>query len=227
MLLLLIPAVILLVIAGLLMVPFHISLNLRKEGFCFFGFYGVTFLGFVISKRELMRPKKAKDKIEADLRVEHNVTADEAREPDSGRFQKDPRMLIDVFPAFYRFLKNIFRYIHIEQLSCSISFGLNDPSDTAVISGYFWALIAMLSMPRAYIRIYPYFEGEKLDGYINTEVSTRILWVLIASIKALMEKSIRSLLTKILRKEMGRKLPLIKRPVTGTRKKCNGNEIEF
>jgi|GEM_PF-5490489 len=42
-----------------------------------------------------------------------------------------------------------------------------------------------------------------------------------------MEKSIRSLLTKILCKEMGRKLPLIKRPVTGTRKKCNGNEIEF
>ena len=168
MLLLLIPAVILLVIAGLLMVPFHISLNLRKEGFCVFGFYELTFLGFVISKRELPGPKRSKDEMEADLRAEHKVTADEAPEPDSGRFQKEPLMLIDVFPAFYRFLKNIFSCIHIERLSCSIFFGLNDPSDTAVVSGYFWALIAMLSMPvsmpvsmpGAYIRVYPILKGK-------------------------------------------------------------------
>jgi hypothetical protein len=42
-----------------------------------------------------------------------------------------------------------------------------------------------------------------------------------------MEKPIRSLLTKVLHKEKGRKMPLIKRPVTGPWKKCNGNEIEF
>ena len=68
--LLLIPAVILLVIAGLLMVSFHVSLNLRKEGFCVFGFYKVTFLGFVISKGELPSPKRSKDEMEADLRKE-------------------------------------------------------------------------------------------------------------------------------------------------------------
>jgi hypothetical protein len=226
--LLLIPAIILLVVAGLLIVPFNLSLNVRNEGFCIFGFYRLKFLGFTVRKAEILKPEKVRYKREADLRVViGNKAVDEAPEPDSIRFQKDPRMLIDTFPAFYRFVKNMIRSIHIEQLSCSISFGLNDPSDTAVISGYLWALIAMLPTHRTYIHIYPFFEGDKLDGCINIEVSARLLWVLIASIKALMEKSIRSLLTEILRKKMLKRWSLIKGPVTGIREKCNGNGIKF
>ena len=228
--LLLIPAIILLVVAGLLIVPFNLSLNVRNKGFCIFGFYRLKFLGFTIRKAELLRPEKVRDKRGANFRVDIGdkaVDEDKAPEPDNIRFQKDPRMLIDTFPAFYRFLKNMIRSIDIEQLSGSISFGLNDPSDTAVISGYLWTLVAMLPNRRTYIQIYPFFEGEKLDGCINIEVSARFLRVLIASIKALMERSIRSLLTEILRKKMQKRLPLIKRPVTGIREKHNGNGTKF
>ena len=160
--LLFIPAIILLVVASLLLVPFHLSLNLRNEGFCIFGFYRLKFLGFTIRKAELLRPEKVRDKREANLRVDIGDKAvdddDEAPEPDNIRFQKDPRMLIDTFPAFYRFLKNMIRSIHVEQLSGNISFGLNDPSDTAVISGYLWALVAMLPNRRTYIQIYPFLK---------------------------------------------------------------------
>ena len=82
----------------------------------------------------------------------------------------------------------------VEHILCEVTFGLNDPADTAVICGYLWALTSAVSLPGTHIRVDPYFEGERLTGSLNAEIRSRLLWVVVVFINALREKPIRRLL---------------------------------
>lgn len=200
----LILVIILLVSAGLLLVPFYLSLHLNTEGFSICGFFKVKWFGRILYKKELPSPEECKPK-----RGDENAV-DSGFKPDHAWFTKD------VIQAFFRVLNGLIGSIHI---LCKITFGLDDPADTAVVCGYLWALTSAVSLPGTYIRVYPYFEGEMLAGSLNAEIRGRLLWVFVASINALREKPIRRLLKELLRDGMmSGKRPQIKG-------KGNGNAI--
>jgi hypothetical protein len=195
-------SIILLMVAGLLLVPFYLSFYLNTEGFSICGFFKVKWFGITLYKKDFPFPENADDrtgeenkkKPESKInRVEKNAV-EKGFKPSHGWFSKDPRILIEAIPAFFRVFEGLTGSIHIEHILCEVTFGLNDPADTAVIYGYLCALTSAVSVPGTYIRVDPYFEGERLTGCMNAEIRSRLFSVFVVSINALREKSIRHLL---------------------------------
>ena len=209
--------IIFLVLAGLLLVPFHLSFYLNTEGFSICGFFKVKWFGLLLYKRDLPFSEDEEDR----MGVENNAVERGFKLNHAG-FPKDAIL------AFFRVLKGLTRSIHVEHILCKITFGLNDPADTALVCGFIWASTSAVSLPGTYIRVYPYFEGRKLAGSLNAEIRGRLLWVFVACINALRETPIRRLLKELLRDEIiSGKRPEIKWPLRDARGKGNGNAIEL
>jgi len=105
-----------------------------------------------------------------------------------------PGTLLNAAPAIINFLKDLLKTIVFEKLYCRLCFGLNDPADTAVMSGYLWSVASTLRLFRANVFIEPYFEGERLEGVFEAELKARLIQIAIAVINALRKKEIRSLI---------------------------------
>lgn len=195
-------AIILLMVAGLLIVPFYLSFYLNTEGFYICGFFKVKWLGITLYKRDFPFPENSDDRTGEENKkkpvgkikgIDKNAV-ESGFKPDHAWFSKDPRILIEAIPAFFRVLDGLAGSIHVEHILCEVMFGLSDPADTAAIYGYLCALTSVVSVPGTCIRIDPYFEGERLTGCLNAEIRSRLIWVFVVSINALREKSIRRLL---------------------------------
>lgn len=219
--------IVLLVPAVLLLVPFYLSFYLNIEGFSICGLLKVKWFGQILYKKNLSFPEdegygrgvESRKKPESKIGRGDKNAVDRGFKPDHAWFSKDARILIDATFAFFRVLKGLSGSIHFEQILCKVTFGLNDPADTAVVCGYLWALTSAVSLPRTSIRVDPYFEGEGLAGSLNAEIRGRLLWVFVASINILREKPIRRLLKELLRNEItSRKYH---------REKNNANAIEL
>lgn len=105
-----------------------------------------------------------------------------------------PGTLLNAAPAIINFLMDLLKTIAFEKLSCRLCFGLNDPADTAVLSGYLWSVASTLGLFRANVFIEPCFEGERLEGVFEAELKARLIQIALAVINALREKEIRSLI---------------------------------
>ena len=232
-------SIFLLIIAALILVPFHLCLDLKIDGFSVTGFYKVKWFGLTLHRAELSGPRGDEDKkrlegkkktrdaaVSGGKDVKNRDTADRRSKFDRQRFLKDPRMYIDALPSFFRVLKDLMGAVHTESLSLNINLGLDDPANTAVLSGYLWSMASFVSTP-ATIRIEPCFVGDRLDGSLDAEVWGRLLWVLLAFIGALREKPIRRLLREMSWKSFRdlRNKPQMRRPLWGPKGKCNGNGV--
>jgi hypothetical protein len=101
--------------------------------------------------------------------------------------------IIDAAPPLVKILWDLLRSIRFKKSSCRLCFGLNDPAQTAVISGYLWFLASALGTFSANISIDPWFDGERLEGEIITDIEARLLSPVVAVIKALRIREIRLL----------------------------------
>jgi hypothetical protein len=136
--------------------------------------------------------KGVEGRVKPDKRTETENSRDE-RNHDTKRSPK-PGSLLDAAPAIMNLLRDLLKSIAFQKLSCRLCFGLNDPADTAVMSGYLWSVASTLGIFRADVFIEPCFEGERLEGAFEAELKTRLLWTALAVINALREKEIRSLM---------------------------------
>lgn len=204
----------------LLIVPVHLSLGFSKKGELMRGSYKIAWFGLILRKGELL-PTSAEDLIGYMIRdTEGQEDDSEARksnfsedkekegleketsEIDESGLQSPPglRTLIDAFPAITKLLKNLLRSIKFQDISCSLCIGLNDPVQTALISGYFWSISSMLGLFRANLSFEPCFEEEILEGEFSTSLSVRLLWTMLAFLNALREGKIRRLLLEVSRR---------------------------
>lgn len=183
----LILVIILLVPACLLLAPLYLSFYLNIEGFSICGLLKVKWFGQILYKRDLSFPE------------DDGMGADRGFRSGYASFPKDACVLIDAVFAFLRILKALIGSIHVEQLLCKVTFGLNDPADTAIMSGYLWALACAVSLPGTCIQVYPYFRGERLAGSLNAKIRGRLLWVFVAIINAIRAKPIRLLFKELIR----------------------------
>ena len=241
--LLLIPSIFLVATAAITLVPFHLCLDLKIDGFSVTGFYNVKWFGLTLRKVELSGPggdkdiKRLEDKRKTSDRTvsreedaQKKDTADRRSKFDRQRFLKDPRMFIDALSSFFRVLNDLMRTVHTERLSLNITVGLDDPANTAVLCGYLWSMASTVSNPST-LQIDPYFGGDRLNGSVNAEIWGRLLWVFVAFINALREKPIRRLLKEMLLKGLrglGNKLqikPQMRRPLWGPKGKGNESGV--
>lgn len=199
------------VMAIIFLAPFSISLNFSKDGPLVQGFYRIGWLGITLWKG-VISPPAPEETMKAPIAESVEEKAKEKAERKAEEIPKehkphhmagpDPKELVEVLPALARVFMDLVRSISMERISCRLSFGLDDPADTAAMSGYLWSIASVIGLYRANICIEPYFEGERLDGSLLAEVKARLLWIALVLVKALFrEEKIRKLIIETARRE--------------------------
>ena len=105
------------------------------------------------------------------------------------------RTVLAAMPAFIDLFRDLFRSFHFKTIRCHLQLGLDDPSETAILTGRLWSIAAFLSYLGADIQIEPFFEEERLEGELLAEARMRPIHIPAAIISALREKEMRSLIT--------------------------------
>lgn len=212
---------IILVIIALLIVfllgPFRLCFDLGKEDMYLRGFYKISFLGFTLKKGGI-RPA-AKKEVEGDQK-HHKALASkpgEASEEEPGDSnyeeidgeldrkpsrippQTQAMLLLDALPQIARIFIDLIKFINIMKFFCEISFGLDDPVDTAMVSGYLWSIASASGLYGADITIEPRFDGARLDGSVLAVLETRMLWFVVAAARALEEEKTRKLIFELVK----------------------------
>jgi hypothetical protein len=113
---------------------------------------------------------------------------------------RSPRIqsLINAAPALANILLDLLKSILLKKISCRLCFGLDDPAQTAIISGYLWSLASVLGLIQSKIFIEPWFEGERLEGELVAEIEVRLWRAVFAMLRGLREREIRLLLREML-----------------------------
>ena len=181
------------IVSGILLIPFHLYFSLNKDDKCFDGWYRLVWLGLTLKKGKIypnqspglldIREEKAVEKVPDDMkrpRYEINIP--------------DKKAFIDGIPAIIYLFKNVIRFFELDILSCKICFGLHDPVDTAMTSGYLWAIVSAFGLYRSNVQIEPYFEGERMEGALIAKLRTRLIWIFLAIFQALKNKKLRKLI---------------------------------
>ena len=183
----------------LLIVPIHLYLELCKDGPSIVGSYGIACLGITL-KRGSIPPNPPEDNVMVKEQEREDNRDDREQVERQRQDQKrlpNPRSLLDAFPAIVHVLKDLIRSIKFENISGRLSFGLDDPVDTAVMSGYLWSALSAVGLYRTNIFIEPYFGGARLEGDFRAELQSRVLWAFVAFLRALGEKKIRKLIREM------------------------------
>jgi hypothetical protein len=208
------------ILAFLLLAPFHLSLNLGKKGPLVEGSIKLAWLGLTLKKAEISPQstgdllasiwKEEAGKEERAVEDRKSNGEEKAREgkeeidnPTDNRKEGAVRppsiqSLINAAPSLAKILRDLQKSIHFKKSSCRLCFGLDDPAQTAIISGYLWFLASALGFFPAKIFIEPWFEGERLEGELVAKIEVRLWWAVFAMIQGLREREIRLLLREML-----------------------------
>ena len=179
--------IILIVIIGILVVPFHIYLNIYNTGFKVEGTFRLTWMKIKLIQREIP-PEKQSQKKENKKETEFEIS----------RIPKILSLLIESWPYLERVFNSFLKSTSFEIFSLNLTLGLGDPADTAMVSGYFWAASSLLNMiPKAYISLEPDFLNEKLEVNATLKMKIRLFWMVVEIIRAFTKKPVRALLKEL------------------------------
>jgi hypothetical protein len=202
-------------LALLLLAPFNLALNIGKKGPLVEGSIKLSWLGLTLKKGEIS-PQSAGDLLasiwkeeagkegraveDREAKLEKRNEIDNSEDNKKTGIVRPPRIqsLINAAPALANILLDLLKSILFKKISCRLCFGLDDPAQTAIISGYFWSLASVLGLIQSKIFIEPWFEGERLEGELVAEIEVRLWWAVFAMLRGLREREIRLLLREML-----------------------------
>lgn len=155
--------------------------------------------------KEKAREEKEKREQEGEgdgreAKLEERNEIDNSEDNQKAGVVRSPKIqsLINAAPALANILLDLTKTILFKKISCRLCFGLDDPAQTAIISGYLWSLASVLGLIQSKIFIEPWFEGERLEGELVAEIEVRLWRVVFAMIQGLREREIRLLLREML-----------------------------
>lgn len=118
----------------------------------------------------------------------------EVIEEGDGISMRQIRTVLAAMPVFVDIVRDLFRSFSFKTLRCRLQFGLDDPSETAILSGRLWSVAAFFRYLGADAIIEPFFEEERLEGELLAEARMRPIHILAAIISALRQEEIRLLI---------------------------------
>ena len=179
--------IILIVVAGILVVPFHIYLNVYNTGFQVKGTFRLTWMKIKLIQKEIP-PEKQSQKKENEKETEFEISS----------IPKILSLLVESWPYLERVFNSFLKSTSFEIFSLNLTLGLGDPADTAMVSGYFWAASSLLNIiPKAYISLEPDFLNEKLEANATLKIKIRLFWIVVEIIRAFTKKPVRALLKEL------------------------------
>ena len=179
--------IILIVITGILVVPFHIYMNVYNTGFKIKGTFRLTWVKLKLIQREIppekQSPKKENEK---------------ENESEKSNILKILSLLIESWPYLERVFNSFLKSTSFEIFSLDLTLGLGDPADTAIVSGYLWAASSVLNIiPKAYISLEPDFLNEKIEVDATLKIKIRLFWIVVEIIRAFTKKPVRALFKEL------------------------------
>jgi hypothetical protein len=97
-----------------------------------------------------------------------------------------------------RVLSAFLKSTTFEKFSLELKLGLGSPYDTAIVFGYLYALMPLLNLiPKACFFFEPDLLKERIGATINLKIKIRLLWIIIALLRAVIKKPVRSLLNEL------------------------------
>lgn len=179
--------IILIIVVGILVVPFHIYLNIYNTGFKIKGTFRLSWLKLKLIQREIP-PEKQAQKKENEKKSEFEI----------GHIPKILSLLIESWPHLERVFNSFLRSTSFEIFSLNLTLGLGDPADTAMVSGYFLAVSSLLNViPNAYISLEPDFLNDRMEVDATLKIKIRLFWIVVEVIRAFTKKPVRMLFKEL------------------------------
>ena len=179
--------IIVIVIIGILMVPFHIYLNIYNTGFKIKGTFRLTWVKIKLIQKDIPPEKQAQKK----------------ENEDENKFEINsiPKILslfVESWPYLERVFNSFLKSTSFEIFSLNLTLGLGDPADTAMVSGYFWAASSLLNIiPNAYISLEPDFLNERIEVDATLKIKIKLFWIVVELIRAFTKKPVRALFKEL------------------------------
>lgn len=180
-----------LILLLILFTPFHISFYLEKRETDIRGYFQVRWLRIRLLKRTIPEEKKEEKKEEKEKK-ERKYSVDKFLNVIQ-RFLEAIEYLIPVLRAFLRSME-------LEKIFLNLNLGFTSPVITALISGYFWSISAILNVnPTVNLSMTPDFQKNRSDGSIEFQLKLTLYRIVAALLKAFTKKPVRELLWTIRR----------------------------
>ncbi|MBU4608302.1 MAG: DUF2953 domain-containing protein, partial [Methanobacterium sp.] len=191
---LLIPTILLIlgfILLMVLLIPFHISLNLNKTGGLMEGTFKIKWLKITIINKKF--PEKAKDE------TKDEKDKEKGKEKESEFSLEDItntlHLLIQSRQYFLKFFKVIWDSFSIEKFKVHIILGWSSPADTAISMGYIWSAVAIFTIfPSLDFSARPDFSKERIDGNAFLKFKIQLIKPFLGLLWLLTKKPVRSLL---------------------------------
>ena len=135
----------------------------------------------------------------------------------------DVRRIFELFRTLHRpvtaLARRVVQRIDFKELSCRVTFGLNDPAETGMLSGFLYAAFAPLTRyPAVSIRLHPVFHAPAFAYRVRGSLSVTVGRMIIPAIRFLCDRAVRGVIVMRVR---GCCIPGV-RPGQGARKRLPG-----
>lgn len=186
--------IIVLIIIGILVVPFHISLELFRQNKINQGYLKIKWWKIKIIDRELIKPKEEKKEKKPKRKFDFRKLLDVL--PDM--LPKVIPDFIESLPYFMDIMESSLRSISIERITFNLIFGLGEAADTALVGGFLYSIAAILNViPNTYFSVEPDLKKDRLEGSLNIKVKLRLLRIVATSLNVLTKRPVRSLIWEL------------------------------
>ncbi|MDI6644651.1 MAG: DUF2953 domain-containing protein [Methanobacteriaceae archaeon] len=178
--------IILFFIVSFLVIPLHITFEIFKSDSNIEGLFVVNWMRIKLLQRTIpSKPSKKKKK----------KKVEEKEKTDLKKILKIIQNFIDSLPYLSRLIRQFCTSTNIEYLKANIIIGFSSYTDTALICGYLWSLIAILKIfPNTCFNVEPDFRKEHLDISLKLKIKIKLLWIVIELIRVFMKKPVRILI---------------------------------
>ncbi|MGP8023612.1 MAG: DUF2953 domain-containing protein [Methanobacterium sp.] len=176
-----------LILLAILLIPFHISFYIQKREMNISGYFRIRWLKIRIIQRDIPTEKKEEEK---EVKKERKFNLEQ--------LLKILNQFIEAFDYIKPLIPAFLRSITLKNLSLDLNLGFYSPVDTAMINGYIWSISSILNnIPLISISTTPDFQESKLEGSFELNLKLKLLWIVIASLKAFTKKPVRDLVGSI------------------------------
>lgn len=132
------------------------------------------------------------------------ATGREDRKESKAEEKMDVRRIFELFHTLYRpvtaLARKVVQRIDFRELSCRVTFGLNDPAETGMLSGFLYAAFAPLTRsPAVSVRLHPVFHEQEFAYRVRGSLKVTVGRMIIPVIAFLCDRAVRGVIVKQVR----------------------------
>ncbi|MGZ7050101.1 MAG: DUF2953 domain-containing protein [Methanobacterium sp.] len=154
------------------------------NGVKFNGYFKLTWIRIRLYQKEFPEEKKKKKKKE-----------EKKQEFDISKIPRIISLLYESSPYLIRIFKAFLKSTSFHNFYFKLKMGLGSPYDTAIISGYLYAIFSLINIiPQACFQLEPDLLNERIEAMVNLQIKIRLLWIVIELLRAVTKKPVRNLI---------------------------------